>query len=138
MNQLKKGKGDQLGSHPVNLAVRFLLEISGLAALGFWGWKQGEGGFRIIPAIGIPVLAAAIWGTLAVPEDPSRSGKAPVPVPGIFRLVIEAAFFSFVAWSLYKTTGLLLCSIFSIVTIIHYAVSYDRILWLIKHKRVKN
>ena len=127
-----------MGSHPVNLAVRFLLEISGLAAIGFWGWKQGEGGLRIILAIGIPVLAASVWGTLAVPEDPSRSGKAPVPVSGVFRLVIEAAFFSFAAWSLYKTAGLLLCCIFSGVTIIHYAISYDRLIWLIKHKRIKN
>jgi predicted outer membrane lipoprotein len=125
-----------LGSHPINLALRFLLEISALAAIGFWGWKQGEGGLRFILAIGVPVFAASVWGTFAVPEDSSRSGKAPVPVSGILRLVIESAFFSFATWSLYKATGLLLACIFGIVTIIHYAISYDRLIWLIKHKRV--
>jgi hypothetical protein len=32
-----------MGSHPLNLAVRFALELSALAALGVWGWRQGDG-----------------------------------------------------------------------------------------------
>ncbi|WP_280456932.1 DUF2568 domain-containing protein, partial [Nocardia carnea] len=30
----------------------------------------------------LPVVAAAAWGVFAVPDDPSRSGAAPVAVPG--------------------------------------------------------
>ena len=121
-----------MGSNPVNLAVRFLLEIAGLAALGWWGWNQGDGILRFVLALGIPILAAALWGTLAVPDDPSRSGKAPVPVPGIIRLVLELAFFAAATWALAATGLATLAWIFGIAVLIHYAVSYDRILWLIR------
>ena len=66
-----------MGSHPINLAFRFLLELAALVASGFWGWRQSDGGFRYILAIGIPVFLAVVWGTFAVPNDPSRSGKSP-------------------------------------------------------------
>jgi hypothetical protein len=64
-----------LGSNPINLAVRFILEIIGLVALGWWGWNQADGIARFALALGIPLLAAALWGTFAVPDDPSRSGN---------------------------------------------------------------
>ena len=63
-----------MGSHPINLAIRFLLEITALITMGFWGWRQSEGWFRYILALIIPILAAVVWGTFAVPNDPSRSG----------------------------------------------------------------
>ena len=90
-----------MGSHPVNLALRFLLEIAALVAIGYWGWTQHTGVLRFVLAIGGPVLAAVLWGTFAVPDDPSRSGKAPVAVPGIIRLALELAIFAFAAWALY-------------------------------------
>jgi hypothetical protein len=121
-----------MGSNPVNLAVRFLLEIAGLAALGWWGWNQGDGIFRFVLALGIPILAAVLWGAFAVPDDPSRSGKAPVPVPGIIRLVLELAFFAAATWALAVTGLTTLAWIFGIAVLIHYAVSYDRIRWLVR------
>ncbi|MCP4419513.1 MAG: YrdB family protein [Chloroflexi bacterium] len=123
-----------MGSHPINLAVRFLLEIAGLIAIGYWGWHQGEGGLSIIFAIGLPVIAAGLWGTFAVPEDPSRSGKAPVPIPGILRLALETAFFGFATWTLYQVGAPLLGLILVIVVLLHYAFSYDRLLWLAKQR----
>lgn len=82
-----------MGTHPVNLAVRFALELAGLIAMGTWGWTQFEDGPRLGVAIGIPMIAAGIWVSFNVPGDPSRSGRAPVRVPGVLRLLIEAAFF---------------------------------------------
>jgi hypothetical protein len=121
-----------MGSHPINLAVRFLLEIAGLAAIAYWGWSQHDGVLRFILAVGLPVLAAVLWGTFAVPEDPSRSGKAPVPVPGIVRLVLELAFFAFAAWALYDAGKATLALILAAIVVIHYALSYDRIAWLLR------
>jgi hypothetical protein len=121
-----------MGSHPVNLAVRFLLEIAALVAIGFWGWSQHDGIFRYLLAIGGPILAAVLWGTFTVPDDPSRSGKAPVPVPGILRLVLELAIFAFATWALYDAGKGLLALILAIIVVIHYALSYDRIAWLFK------
>jgi hypothetical protein len=63
-----------MGSHPINLAVRFLLEVVALLAMAYWGWTQHEGLFRFVWAIGLPVVSAVIWGSFAVPDDPSRSG----------------------------------------------------------------
>ena len=34
-----------------------------------------------------------IRGVFAVPDDPSRSGSAPIAVPGLARLTLEAAVF---------------------------------------------
>ncbi len=121
-----------MGSHPVNLAVRFLLELAAYVAMGYWGWTRREGPLRYVLAIGIPVLAAILWATFAVPDDPSRSGKAPVPVPGILRLVLELAFFAFATWALYDTGNTVLSLILAVVVVVHYAVSYDRIGWLIR------
>jgi hypothetical protein len=121
-----------MGSHPVNLAFRFLLELAALLAMGLWGWKQGEGGIRVLIALAVPAVAAALWGTLAVPGDPSRSGSAPLAVSGVLRLAIELSFFAFATWALYKVQGTNLSVLLGVAVIIHYALSYDRVMWLIE------
>ncbi len=121
-----------MGSNPINLAVRFILEIVGLVALGWWGWNQGEGIVRFVLALGIPLLAAVLWGTFAVPNDPSRSAEAKVPVPGIVRLLLELAFFISATWALFATNLTTLGWIFGIAALIHYVLSYDRIVWLVR------
>ena len=100
--------------------------------MGYWGWTQAEGTLRFVLAIGIPVAAAVIWGTFAVPNDPSRSGRAPVPVPGVVRLGIELVTFSFGAWALYDTGSTTLSLVFAAIVVVHYLVSYDRVAWLIR------
>ncbi|KPL14120.1 MAG: hypothetical protein AMS26_11820 [Bacteroides sp. SM23_62] len=122
-----------MGSNPINLAVRFLLEISALLTMGIWGWRQSETWLRFDLTFGIPVMAALIWGLFAVPDDPSRSGSVPIPVPGIIRLVMEIAFFVSVIWILYHLHYVRLSWILGLTVTIHYAISYDRVLWLIRH-----
>jgi hypothetical protein len=120
--------------HPINLGVRLILELAALAAMAYWGWQQSDGILRFVLAIGVPILAAALWGTFAVPGDRSRSGRAPVPVPGIVRLALELAFFGFAVWALYDA-GLVISSIGTgIIVIIHYVVSYERIGWLLRQR----
>lgn len=121
-----------MGSNPINLAFRFILEIAALFALGYWGWTQHDGYWRFVWTIGLIVLAAVIWGTFNVPDDPGRSGKAPVPVPGAVRLVIELAFFAAGTWAFFAAQRPLWCLALGILTVIHYALSYDRIMWLLK------
>ena len=121
-----------MGSNPINLAVRFTFEIAGLVALGWWGWNQGEGILRFMLALGIPFLAAVLWGTFAVPDDPSRSGEARVPVPGIVRLMLELAFFILATLSLFATGLTTLGWIYGIAVLIHYVISYDRVMWLVR------
>lgn len=119
-----------MGSHPINLIFRFILELCALTAIGIWGWKQSDGLFRFVLAIGIPTILAAIWGVFAVPDDPSRSGAAPVVVSGIVRLSIEFAIFAFAIWSLSNIGSISLSRILGIAVVLHYVLSYDRIIWL--------
>lgn len=121
-----------MGSNPINLALRFILEIAGLVALGWWGWNQGEGILRFVLAFGIPFLVAVLWGTFAVPDDPSRSGGARVPVPGAVRLVLELAFFASATWSIFAADATTLGWIYGIAALIHYVISYDRVMWLVR------
>ena len=122
-----------MGSHPPNLVLRFLLEIFALVAIGYWGFSQHTGIWRFIVGLGAPLLAAELWGTFAVPNDPSRSGRAPVPIPGVLRLVLEFCLFGFAAWALYAASTVL-ALILAGLTIVHYALSYDRIAWLIRRQ----
>jgi hypothetical protein len=121
-----------VASNPINLAVRFLLEIAALVAIGYWGWSQHDGWLRFVLVIGFPLIAAILWGTFNVAGDPSRSGKAPVPVPGIVRLALELAIFAFAAWALYDAGQATLALVLAAIVVIHYALSYDRIAWLLR------
>ncbi len=120
-----------MGSHPLNLAIRFILELCALASVGTWGWNQSESWLRIVLALGIPVSLAAVWGIFAVPGDPSRSGNSPVVTPGIVRLAIELVIFGFATWSLFDMDYNILCISFGVIAIVHYLISFDRIMWLL-------
>lgn len=60
-----------------NLALRFLLELAALGALGYWGYQTGSGTFsRIALAIGAPLLAAVVWGLFVAPKATFATGGA--------------------------------------------------------------
>lgn len=120
-----------MGLHPINLTIRFLLEMSALVSAGMWGLEQSDGWLRFVLMIGIPILLAAIWGVFAVPNDPSRSGNAPIVTSGIIRFAIETGFFLFATWSLYDMGLNKLSLIFGVIVVLHYIISYNRIKWLL-------
>jgi len=124
-----------MSSHPLNLALRFALELAALAGMGFWGWQQGSGAMSYVLASGVPVLAASVWGTFAVRGDPSRSGAAPVPVSGWVRLVIEVLFFACGVWAYYAAGKAAVSAVLAATLLVHHAISYDRIAWLLKKTR---
>lgn len=120
-----------MGSHPFNLIIRFALELSALVSASIWGYQQSDNWYRYLWAVGVPVLMAIVWGIFNVPNDPSRSGAAPIVVPGLVRLVIELIFFGLAIWSLNKTGYPRLSLSMGIIVILHYLISYDRIGWLL-------
>ena len=123
-----------MGSHPINLMIRFILELIALVSVGYWAWKSFDSPLQYILGIGLPILLTIIWGTFAVPDDPSRSGKAPIPVSGLVRLVLEITFFALAVWSLHDLQQNELSYILGGIVIIHYLFSYDRISWLLSRK----
>lgn len=120
-----------MSNHP-SKGLRFLLEIAALLAIGAWGYGVSDGPIRYLWAIGLPVAAAAGWGTFHVPEDASASGRAPVPIPGWARLGLESAFFGLATWSLFARGSTSLAGFFLGIVVLHYGLSYDRILWLLR------
>ncbi|PLX21421.1 MAG: hypothetical protein C0599_08055 [Salinivirgaceae bacterium] len=122
-----------MGSHPINLTLRFLLETAALVFVGIWGWTTANNDFKYIQAIFIPIFMAILWGIFAVPGDPSRSGRAPVPIKGYARLILEILFFGFASWCIFDTGRNILCVVIASLIVFHYIISYDRIIWLFKH-----
>lgn len=113
----------------LNLALRFLLELAALAALGAWGWNNGSGVLRWVLALGVPLIAAVLWGVFRVPGDP---GDAPFAIPGLLRLALELAFFGAATWALFDIGRTNLGWVFGIIVFLHYIASLERIRWLIQ------
>jgi hypothetical protein len=64
------------------LALRFLLELGALAAVGAWGLRAGEGPAGVALGVGLPLALAASWGAFVSPKAPRR-------LPDPWRLAAE-------------------------------------------------
>ena len=123
-----------MSKHPLNQALRFLLELVAIVTFGFWGYSLSPGGFRILLAITFPLLFAILWGVFAVRGDPSRSGKTVINTPGILRLLLELILFGAAAGMMLDLDYSMIALIFGSAAVIHYFNSLDRIGWLLKQK----
>ena len=123
-----------MSKHPLNLALRFLLELAALSALAYWGWAWGDP-WRWPLAIGLPLVAAVIWATFRTPGDWSAGAKTPVAVHGIIRLSIEMTFFGLAIVALFTAQANdraeLFGTILTLLVILHYILSWDRVMWLL-------
>jgi hypothetical protein len=118
---------------PANLALRFFLEIAALGGFSILAWRLADGPWRYLAVIAVLALLMTLWGVFAVPGDPSRSGNAPVPVPGGLRLLLEFAILLGGAWAShaagYSWAGLSLAGLVGV----HYLLWTDRIAWLLQN-----
>jgi Protein of unknown function (DUF2568) len=55
-----------------NLALKFLLELAMLAALGVWGASVGTGAVSVIAALAAPAAAIVLWAIFAAPRSNHR------------------------------------------------------------------
>ena len=100
--------------------------------MALFGWGLSEViVIRIVAALAIPALAMLLWGTFAVPDDRSRSGKAPIPIPGPLRLALEITFFGFSSFCLLYNSNEALSLVFGGLVVLHYGLSIERIKWLL-------
>jgi hypothetical protein len=120
-----------MNTNPINLVVRFALEIAMLISLGYWGWHLSGTWIKYIEAVGLPVTAAILWGVFRIQNDPK---PAPVEIPGILRLVLELGLFAFATWALYDLGFIRLSMIMAVMVILHYLVSYDRTWAMLRNK----
>ena len=117
-----------MNNHPLNLALRFGLEILLLIIFASWGWNKFAGIARYLVAIGLPLIAATAWAVFKVDGDPH---KAIIAIPGWLRLIYELLLFTMAAFMLLSLKLDRWAYIFMIVSILHYVVSYDRVVWLL-------
>jgi hypothetical protein len=122
-----------MSQQPLNLLLRFLLELAALAAIGFWGWAGHEGPLRYALAIGLPLIAAGLWAVFRVEGDESSGATPIVAVSGILRLILEVVLFAFATWCLFAAGATAAGWVFAGLILLHYALSYDRISWLLAH-----
>jgi hypothetical protein len=115
-----------VANHPLNLAFRFGLELAMLAAWAVAGWSLVDGRIaRVALAVLLPLAAAALWGVFRVPGD----GGAPVvAVAGPVRLALEALLFGGAVAALAATGHTTFVLVLGGLTLLHYALSYDRVL----------
>jgi hypothetical protein len=79
-----------MADNPLNVALRFLLEVAGLFALGYWGWTNHDGVQGLVWSLGLVVGATSVWAVFRVPDD---GGPPGVVTPGWARLPTGAAHF---------------------------------------------
>ena len=116
--------------NPLNLGLRAVLEISALMAIGLWAWGRGSWVSALVTILALSM----VWGIFNVKGDPSRSGNAPVPVSGLFRLMLELAIFATAFFCLGIMGYVGLSRQFGLLLILHYLVSWRRVLWLLNRR----
>ncbi len=95
-----------------NLALRFLLEIGVLAALGYWGFQVGSGWTKVLLGVGAPLLAAVVWGVFLAPASSTRLSEPP-------RLILEIVVFASAAAALAATGHTALALAFALVAAVN-------------------
>ena len=81
----------------VNFALRFVLELCALGALGYWGSRAGGGPvYGAMLALGTPLVAAVAWGIFV-------AARARVSLPLAGRLAVELTVFGSATAALYAT-----------------------------------
>jgi len=103
----------------VNAAVRFLVELCALGALGYWGFRAGSAAaVKIALGIGIPVLATVVWMIFGAPGAPRQ-------LPGLRRLVLEVLILGGAALALYAAGSHVLALAFAAVVLVNETVLYS-------------
>lgn len=97
----------------INLAVRFILELIILFSLGYWGFSHGSGIIlKIILGVGLPLIAAFIWGKTISP-------KATFNLSLLWTLVIEAVIFTSAIYCLVQLGYQWFAVVFGLIALIN-------------------
>lgn len=120
-----------MSQNPLNLAVRFLLEIAGVVGLFRLGLWVSEGPLAVVLALLFSTGAATAWGLFNVPGDRSRSGRAPVQVSGAVRLLVELLLLGGGAAGWFLAGPSWFAWTYTVVLVVHYLLSWDRVAWLL-------
>lgn len=107
-----------------NAVLRFLLELAGLYAQGYWGFATQENwALKLLFGLGIPLVMAALWGIFRVKYD---GGPPVVEVAPQLRLLLEAIFFGLAICLLYAAGLPTFALGLFVAAAINYGIDYRR------------
>jgi hypothetical protein len=102
----------------INLALRFVLELFALGAVGYWGFQVGKDGpLRWLMALGAPALLAIIWAVFGSP-------KAVVKLSMPLHFFVEVLTFGLPALALYLVGKQQIAIIYIILVIINRGLMF--------------
>jgi hypothetical protein len=100
-----------------NLGLRFLLELSVLAATAYWGFEAESGVIGWLLAVGAPALVIVVWALFLAPKRTIELAK---PI----RLVLEFMVFGAAALALAAAGEETLAVVFAVVAAISGTLNY--------------
>ncbi|MCT2590829.1 YrdB family protein [Streptomyces sp. N2-109] len=100
-----------------NEVLAFLLELTALAALGWWGFSAGSGAvFPWLLGLGTPLAAMLAWGAFAAPRARVR-----LPLAGV--LCVKAVVLGGGALAVYGVGHPVAAAVLGLVTLVNAALS---------------
>jgi uncharacterized protein DUF2568 len=100
-----------------NLVLRFLLELTALAAASYWGFATASGVTQWILGLGAPLAVAIVWGLFVSP-------KAAIEVPRPVRFAIELLVWAAAAVALAAADQVVLGIAFAAVSLLSGTLNY--------------
>ena len=97
----------------VNLALRFLLELAVLVALGYWGFHVDRGMLvKVGLGIGAPLVAAGVWAIFGAPKSDHH-------LTGGWYVLLEIVVFGSAAIALAAARQTTLAAVFAAVVVVN-------------------
>jgi hypothetical protein len=100
-----------------NLVLRFLLELSALAATCYWGFAAASGLTQWVLGLGAPALVILVWWLFVSP-------KARIELPRPARFAIELLVWAAAALALAAADQLVLGIVFAAIAIVSGTLNY--------------
>jgi Protein of unknown function (DUF2568) len=100
-----------------NHGLRFLLELAALGSLAYWGFAENDGLAQWLLGLGLPLLAAAVWGRFVAP-------KASHPTTDPQRLLLELLVFGAGVVALAAADEVTLALVFGALVMLHLSLTF--------------
>ena len=100
-----------------NLGLRFILELSAIAAAAYWGFTTGSGVTSVLLGLAAPAAVIVVWGLFV---SPKRRFELPHPL----RFAIELAVFAGAALGLIAAGQAVLGVVLAVLAVVSGALNY--------------
>ncbi len=100
-----------------NYGLRFLLELAALGSMAYWGFSEHGGVVQWVLGLGLPLLAAGVWGRFVAP-------KASQPTTDPQRLLLELLVFGSGVVALVAADQPLLAVVLGALVVVHLGPTF--------------